>query len=64
MPSHADEYSCRPEASISKFRGVSHGVVVSALRCGWENLSSSPPGEFELDDNCQIIITQPFPEVP
>ncbi len=32
--------------------GVSHSVVVSALRCGWVNTSSSPPFEFELGDKC------------
>ena len=48
-------------------RWVSHGVVVSALRCGWENSSSSPPWTLNLMTNavaiCQIIITQPFPEM-
>ena len=29
---------------------VSHGVVVSVLRCGWENPSFSPPFECELGD--------------
>ena len=42
---------------------VPHGVVGSALRCGWEN----PPWTLNLLTNAvairQIIITQPFPEM-
>ncbi len=37
---------------ITRQPRVSHGVVVSALRCGWENPNSSPPVEFELGDKC------------
>ena len=37
-----------PKARANKAGRVSHSVVVSALRCGWEKPSSSPHIEFAL----------------